>query len=89
MEPSILMNLMHGRILHQLVTHGPATARDISTALMLNEAIVSQALGRLLDARLVRVADTSSAAIHPAYVVDTPQVADEIAHVRSFFAPWL
>lgn len=89
MEPSILMNLTRGRIVHLLVTNGPATVLDISTALTLNEAIVRRALDLLSDAGFVRVTDTASADIHPAYVVDTSQVADEMAHVRHFFAPWL
>lgn len=89
MEPSILMNLTRGRIVHMLVTHGPATSRDIATALCLNRVTVSRALGMLSDAGIVHRTDTTIDDTHPAYVVDPSQVLQEIAQARFFFAPWL
>lgn len=89
MEPSVLMNLTRGRIVHLLVTRGPATAREISSALSLNGVTVMRALELLADVGIVRVVDNASADFPPAYIVDSPQVHDEMAQVRHFFAPWL
>ncbi len=89
MEPSLLMNLTRGRIVHMLVTGGPATAREISTALSLNAVTVTRALDLLSKAGIVRITDTTSADFRSAYAVDSPQVFDELAQVRHFFAPWL
>ncbi|WP_425864702.1 MarR family transcriptional regulator [Arthrobacter sp. TWP1-1] len=89
MEPSILMNLTRGRIVHMLVAHGPATAPDIATALCLNKATVSRALGMLSEAGIIRRTDTTIEDTPLTYAVDHPQVLQEIAQARLFFAPWL
>ena len=89
MEPSILMNLTRGRILHMLVTHGPATAPAITTALSLNTVTVTRALAMLSTAGIVRRTDATLTDAHPAYAVDSSQVLHEIAQARLFFAPWL
>ena len=89
MEPSILMNLTRGRIVHMLVAHGPATAPAIATALCLNRATVGRALGMLSEAGIIRRTDATIDASHPAYAVDPPEVLQEIAQARLIFAPWL
>lgn len=89
MEPSILMNLTRGRIVHMLVIHGPATAPAIAAALSLNAVTVTRALGLLSDAGIVFRTDASTEDVHPAYTVDSPQVLHEMAQARLFFAPWL
>lgn len=89
MEPSILMNLTRGRIVHLLLHHGPATATDISAALALSESTVRRELDRLAAAGFACPADTASPDAHPEYLVDASLVAAEIAHVRHYFSPWL
>lgn len=89
MEPSILMNLTRGRIVHLLATHGPTTAPALAIELCLNTVTVSRALGILSDAGIVRRTEATVEDVHPAYAVNPPQVLKEIAQARLFFAPWL
>lgn len=89
MEPSILMNLTRGRIVHMLVTQGPATAPAIATTLSLNTVTVTRALAMLSAARIIRRTDATIDDVYPAYAVDSPRVLHEMAQARHFFAPWL
>lgn len=89
MEPSILMNLTRGRIVRMLVLRGSATAAAIATELELNRITVNRALGRLSDAGIIRMTIHAPDISHPSYSVELPQIHQEMAQVRQFFAPWL
>lgn len=82
MEPSILLNLTRSRIIHMLVTHGPATAPDISSALSLADAVVSRELERLALAGLVHATNPAPGQFDPRFDADAPQICQEMAQVR-------
>ncbi|MHA7176979.1 helix-turn-helix domain-containing protein [Arthrobacter sp. Sr24] len=84
MEPSILMNLTRSRILHMLVTHGPAPAPDISNALSLTEDVVNRELERLTRAGFVRASEAIPDNFNSIYTSDAPQIFQEMAQVRYF-----
>lgn len=84
MEPSILMNLTRSRILHMLVTHGPATAPDISDALSLTDDAVNRELERLTRAGFVRASEAIPGNFDSIYTSDAPQIFQEMAQMRYF-----
>lgn len=89
MEPSILMNLRRGRIVHMLASLGPATAEDLAIALSTNQATLIRELVLLSDAGIIRVAESPSADSRQTFAVDPLALAAEIAQARQFFSPWL
>lgn len=84
MEPSILMNLTRSRILHMLVTHGPAPAPDISAALSITDDAVNRELERLTRAGFVRASEAIPGSFNSIYTSDAPQIFQEMAQVRYF-----
>ena len=84
MEPSILMNLTRSRILHMLVTHGPAPASDISDALSLTDDAVTRELERLTRAGFVRASEAVPGNFNSIYTSDAPQIFQEMTQVRYF-----
>jgi len=84
MEPSILLNLTRSRILHMLVTHGPATAPDISKALSLAGSVVSRELDRLALADLVHSDNPVPGQFDSNFDADAPQICQEMAQVRNY-----
>lgn len=89
MEPSILMNLRRGRIVHMLASLGPATAEDLAVALAISPVTLTKEIGILSDAGIIRVNGSPSADSRPTFTVDIPTIVAEIAHARQFFSPWL
>ncbi|WP_315914990.1 helix-turn-helix domain-containing protein [Arthrobacter sp. lap29] len=82
MEPSILMNLTRSRILHMLVTYGPAPAPDISNALSLTKDVVNRELEQLTRAGFVRASEAIPSNFNSIYTSDAPQILEEMAQVR-------
>lgn len=82
MEPSILMNLTRSRILHMLVTHGPATASNISNELSLADDAVNRELEQLTRAGFVRASEAIPSNFNSIYTSDAPQIFQEMAQVR-------
>lgn len=89
MEPSILMNLRRGGIVHMLASLGPATAEDLAVALSISPVTLTRELCVLSDAGIIRVTGSASADSRPTFAVDLPAVVAEIAQARQFFSPWL
>ncbi|POH57485.1 helix-turn-helix domain-containing protein [Arthrobacter glacialis] len=84
MEPSILMNLTRSRILHMLVTHGPAPAPDISDALSLSAATVNRELEQLTRAGFVSASEAIPGSFDSIYASDAPQIFQEMTRVCQF-----
>lgn len=84
MEPSILLNLTRSRIVHMLVTHGAATAPDISSALSLAGTVVSKELEKLVLAGLVHTDNPVPGQSDYRFDASTPQICQEMAQVRHY-----
>lgn len=84
MEPSILMNRTRCRIVHLLVTDGPATAPEISSALSIARYVVDRELTLLTSAGLIRANEMVPDNLGTTFAAETPQVFREMAQLHHF-----
>lgn len=65
-----------------LAINGPATPADIASSLSMALAVVNMELGQLVGAGFVRASGHELSPLTTSYLIDMPQVSQEMAQVR-------